>query len=191
MKKTLLILSLIVLSLGAKAQLPEYLIFQDTMPHTLAEYLHNEARTYLGTPYRYGGKTPKGFDCAGFMRFLYMKVGYELAPSAGGQYPQGKKITDPRKLRLGDLVFWGGRHGGRTSIGHVGMVVEVDTVTGNFRFIHSATHGGVRYDRSTAPYYKSRYVGACRVLPEPPEILPYYRRRVQNTNPCWHVPMTK
>lgn len=183
MKKSLFILSFLLLSLNIQTQLPEYLAYQDTLPHSLAEYLHSEAKTYIGTPYRYGGKTPKGFDCAGFMRFLYMKVGYELAPSAGGQYPQGKKITDPRQLRLGDLVFWGGRHGGKTNIGHVGMVVDVDTVTGHFRFIHSATHGGVRYDQSTDYYYQSRYVGACRILPEPPEILPYYRKRINDTNP--------
>ena len=163
------------------AQLPFYLAYQDTMPHTTADYLYGEAQKYLGCHYRYGGKGPDAFDCAGFTRFIYAKIGYELAPYAGGQYKQGEEIDDPRNLRRGDLVFWGGRRGGKKSIGHVGMVVDVDTATGRFRFIHSATSGGIRYDQSEEQYYRSRYIGACRVLPDPP----YIEAKPAKKKNCW------
>lgn len=121
------------------------------------------AKEYLGTPYRYGGKTPKGFDCAGFARFLYLRFGYELPPYSGGQGRVGTKIEDTRKLRAGDLVLFGGRHHSK-AIGHTGLVISTDANTGEFTFIHAATHGGVIISRSTEPYYKDRYITARRLF---------------------------
>ena len=115
------------------------------------------ARQHLGAPYRYGGKSPKGFDCAGFTRYVFLHFGLELAPSAGGQYRQCTHVADSA-LRRGDLVFYGGRGGG-AAIGHVGLVTEVDSA--GFRFIHAASDG-IRYTRSTEPYYARRYKGAAR-----------------------------
>ena len=121
------------------------------------------AKEYLGTPYHYGGKTPKGFDCAGFARFLYNKFGYTLAPYSGGQYRQGRKVESTRDLVAGDLVFFGAR-GNTKSVGHTGIAIQTDTATGVFIFIHAATHGGVIISRSSEPYYKIRYLGARRVF---------------------------
>ncbi|MBR1784572.1 MAG: C40 family peptidase [Bacteroidales bacterium] len=115
------------------------------------------AATYLGSPYRWGGQSPKGFDCAGFTRFVFRHFGQDLASSAAAQLPQGRRLDDG-DLRPGDLVFYGGRNAG-SAIGHVGMVTEVDSA--GFRFIHAASDG-VRFTRSTEPYYKKRYKGACR-----------------------------
>ena len=121
------------------------------------------AKEYLGTPYRYGGKTPKGFDCAGFAKYIYMKFGYHLAPYSGGQYHQGRKVESTKDLVAGDLVFFGGRKNHKL-VGHTGIAIETDTATGVFTFIHSATHGGVIISRSTEPYYKVRYIGARRIF---------------------------
>ena len=128
-----------------------------------ADQLILEARLHLGKPYRFGGKGPKSFDCAGFARYVYGKFGYSLPGGSIPQFRMGRRIKDTRKLQKGDLVFWQGReHNGR--VGHTGIVCEVDTVTGVFRFIHAATTGGVIHSYSTEPYYASRYVGACRLL---------------------------
>ena len=96
----------------------------------------SEAKKHLGVPYRWGGKNPKGFDCAGFTHYVYGKFGVNLAVSAGPQYNQGTKVK-LSELSVGDLVFFGGRHGGKKSIGHVGIVTSVDSNNG-FHFIHAA-----------------------------------------------------
>lgn len=126
---------------------------------TVADLVIDEAMKYIGTPYRWGGKTPKGFDCAGFTRFIYSKFGVELAPSAAPQYKAGK-LLKTNEICKGDLVFYGGR-GSSKSIGHVGIVTSVDDK--GFYFIHSATSTGITISHSTEPYYKKRYIGACRV----------------------------
>lgn len=125
---------------------------------SVADMVIEEAMRYIGTPYRWGGKTPKGFDCAGFTKFIYSRFGVDLAPSAGPQYKQGSKVSLDN-LCKGDLVFWSGR-GRHRGIGHVGIVTSVDN--GEFNFIH-ASSTGVRITSSKEPYYKCRYFGACRV----------------------------
>lgn len=125
-----------------------------------ASQILDEARHHLGKPYRWGGKGPNAFDCAGFVRFVYGKFGYSLAPSAGAQYRQGQPLTEA-ELQPGDLVFYGGR-GSSNSIGHVGIVTEVND-DGSFYFIHAA-RTGVRISHSSERYYDMRYICACRVL---------------------------
>jgi cell wall-associated NlpC family hydrolase len=128
-----------------------------------ADLLIEEARKHLGKPYHYGGKGPKVFDCAGFARYVYMQFGYVLP---GGSIPQshmGRHINDTKQLQRGDLVFWQGRSG-KGGVGHTGIVTEVDTVTGVFRFIHAATSTGVIHSYSNEAYYARRYIGATRLL---------------------------
>ena len=120
-----------------------------------------ESMKYLGTPYRWSGKTPKGFDCAGFTRYIYGKFGVMLAPSAGGQYKMCRRVGND-SLRVGDLVFYGGRKHSKI-VGHVGIITEVNE-DGSFRFIHSATTTGICITSSKAPYYLKRYIGACRII---------------------------
>lgn len=125
---------------------------------TVADMVIDEAKQHIGTPYRWGGKTPKGFDCAGFTRYVYAKFGVSLAPSAAPQYRQGTVLKEG-DLKRGDLVFYAGSKN-EHRIGHVGIVTTVDA--DGFSFIH-ASNTGVRIDLSSDPYYKSRYIGACRV----------------------------
>ena len=144
-----------------------------------ADLLIEEARLHLGKPYRYGGKGPKAFDCAGFARYVSLQFGYTLP---GGSVPQsrlGRDIKDRKKLQRGDLVFFQGRSG-KGGVGHTGIVTEVDTATGVFRFIHAATSTGVIHSYSTEEYYSKRYIGARRLLGDrqkPEEPLPGRRRK--------------
>ena len=122
-----------------------------------------KAKEYIGTPYHYGGRTPKAFDCAGFALYLYRFFGHELPGWSGAQARLGTEVSDTRNLLPGDLVFFGGRHS-KKSIGHTGIVVDADAVTGNFRFIHASTGAGVIISRNTEPYYKERYLTARRLF---------------------------
>ena len=65
-------------------------------------------------------------------------------------------------LQKGDLVFCGGSRSPR-SVGHVGIVTDVDADGGRFKFIH-ASRRGVVIDKSTSPYYQRRYLGARRIV---------------------------
>jgi len=88
------------------------------------------ARAQLGRRYLFGGTTPAGFDCSGFLRYLMRAVGQELPRTAAEQAQAGREIPrDPRLLRPGDLLTFG--RGGRVT--HVGVYV------GNGRFIHAST----------------------------------------------------
>lgn len=133
-----------------------------------AEEVLAEAVRHLGKPYHYGSRGPNSFDCSGFTRYVFGQFGVSLSASAGGQYGQGTTV-EKKELRPGDLVFFNGRkRNGR--VGHVGLVTEVDTAAGTFRFIHACSRG-VRVSPSTESYYIIRYVGARRVLrEEEPEV---------------------
>ena len=121
------------------------------------------ASRFVGTPYRYAGRSPKAFDCAGFVLYVYKHFGYSLPGWCGAQARMGIEVSDTRNLQAGDLVFFGGRNH-RKVIGHVGIVVEADPEDGTFSFIHASTSAGVIISRSTEPYYKERYITARRIL---------------------------
>jgi len=120
------------------------------------------AKSYLGVPYRYGGSSPDGFDCSGFVRFVYGKMGCSLPRSSPEQAAVGIKV-DRENLQAGDLICFKGSNSKSGNVGHVGIVTEAFG-NGNFNFIHSATSAGVRVDNSEANYWKIRYVGARRVI---------------------------
>lgn len=127
-------------------------------PDSLVSY----AREYIGTPYGYGQSNGKRFDCSGFTSFVFSHYGYTLARSSREQYLEGDSVSRG-KWAVGDLVFFAGRSGGQTSVGHVGIVVESNGE--QFDFIHASTSRGVIVSHSTERYYASRYIGARRMLP--------------------------
>lgn len=116
--------------------------------------------TKLGCAYHSGGTGPRSFDCSGFMYYVFKQFGVQLGRSSRDQFRMGEKVNR-QDIQPGDLVFW---YRGKGYIGHVGMVISVDSAH-NFRFIHAATHGkGVRIDHSTGRWYSSTYAGARRIL---------------------------
>lgn len=126
--------------------------------------LLSEARTHTGKKYRYGAKGPNNFDCSGFTGYVYNQFGYKLNASSSGQYSNGEEV-EKGNLRPGDLVFFSSPRS-RGGVGHVGIVINADNEHHTFSFIHAAIGGGIEIQRSTAPYYQKRYIGARRIITE-------------------------
>lgn len=131
---------------------------------TKLDDLIDTAFKYLGVRYRSGHSDPHGFDCSGFTSYVFRQHDIHLTHSSRAQYNEGEHIHDIAQLKKGDLVFFGGSSRSVTSIGHVGIVTEVNPDNRTFKFIHASTSKGIRVDDSADAYYTRRYVGACRVL---------------------------
>jgi len=113
------------------------------------------ARSFTGTAYRAGGAAPGGFDCSGFVQFLYGQSGVALPRTAESQFEIGRDLR-AREIEAGDLVFF--RTDGRR-VSHVGIA------TGDGGFIHAPNaRSQVRVDRLDAPYWADRYAGARRLV---------------------------
>lgn len=112
------------------------------------------AEKYLKTPYKFGGETPKGFDCSGFVKFVYEKNGKKLPRTADTQYKTGTTVERSR-LKPGDLVFFTTYAPGAS---HVGIYY------GSGKFIHVSSSKGVMISQLDETYWKPRYFGARRVI---------------------------
>ncbi len=125
-----------------------------------ADGLLNEASTFLGTPYRYGGMSRSGIDCSAFVLSVYKNAkGINLPRTAAMQSGEGVSV-DKSDLKKGDLLFFS-QNGGRIS--HVAMVQEV-TSDGEVKFIHSASSKGVSYSSLNNSYWKPKFRFARRIL---------------------------
>lgn len=87
-----------------------------------------------GDPYVFGGETPGGFDCSGFINYLYRSQGYEVSRTAEPQLAESL-IIDPEKMEPGDLVFFWGTDDSDDFITHVGLYL------GDGMFIHAGSPG--------------------------------------------------
>lgn len=126
------------------------------------ESIVKTALQYLGAKYRSGHSGPNAFDCSGLTSFVYGKEGISISRSSRTQFQEGIPITDIASLKKGDLVFFGGSRSSR-SVGHVGIVTEVDASANKFRFVHAARIG-VQVDDSNSAYYSRRFIGARRII---------------------------
>lgn len=118
------------------------------------------AMSYLGTPYSYGGASPKGFDCSGFTMYVFSLFGYSLPHSATSQWNSSGVYVEKSDLQPGDLVLFNdpARNAGK-ACSHVGIYI------GDNQFIHSSSSrsGGVIISSLGENYYSSYYKGAKRV----------------------------
>jgi cell wall-associated NlpC family hydrolase len=120
----------------------------------------NYAKKFLGVPYRYGGTTPSGFDCSGFINYIFGNFGFDLVRTSYGLAELGTTVK-LSEIRPGDLMFFKGSNVNSTSVGHVALVVEVTPTA--IKFIHSA-NTGVRIDNfNTSQYYIQRYLKTKRL----------------------------
>ncbi len=117
------------------------------------------AKLYLGGKYTSGGSSPStGFDCSGFVQFIYKTHGISIPRSASAQYNSGTKINKS-EMQVGDLVFFSENAGGK-SVSHVGIYI------GNGQFIHAANakRGIVinSLDGKDNYGYDNKFIGAAR-----------------------------
>ena len=110
-----------------------------------------------GIPYRNGGSDPSGFDCSGFVQWVFAQNGVSMPREVRDQYDAGQKIN-LRDLQPGDLLFFETVSRGAS---HVGVAV------GGEQFVHAPSSTGVvRVERYTASYWSRRFVGARRITTE-------------------------
>jgi len=117
------------------------------------ENLFSSIGLYIGTAYRYGGKSPDGFDCSGFVQYLYEKNFLMLLPRTSGELASLGSVVPRNSLRPGDLVFFSA--GGR--IDHVGIFI------GGERFAHASING-VKISSLRERWYTEHYACSARLL---------------------------
>ena len=118
------------------------------------------AKKFMGVPYVWGGMSPSGFDCSGFINYVFKGFGFGLTRTSYGLAELGKTVR-LSELRPGDLMFFKARNLNTTRVGHVALVV--DTTDGIIQFIHAA-RTGIRIDTfNNSSYYVPRYIKSKRM----------------------------
>ena len=123
--------------------------------HALGYGVAGTALALRGAPYRNGGNDPAGFDCSGFVKYVFGQNGISVPRTVTEQFQAGRQVVSPQ-LEAGDLVFFTTVSPGAS---HVGIAIGGD------EFVHAPSGAGqVKVERMSAPYWATRFVGARRVL---------------------------
>ena len=113
------------------------------------------AKQYIGVPYVWGGESPSGFDCSGFVQYVFRQNGIRLNRTVVTQYTHGYAVSKSN-LQPGDLVFFQNTYG--SGLSHIGIYI------GNNQFIHASGSQGVTISSLSNSYWISHYHSARRVL---------------------------
>ncbi len=118
------------------------------------------AKQFMGVPYVWGGMSPSGFDCSGFINYVFRGFGFSLTRTSYGLAELGTTVS-LKDLQPGDLMFFKARNLNSRQVGHVALVV--DTTDGIIQFIHAA-RTGIRIDTfNNHSYYVPRYIKSKRL----------------------------
>jgi probable lipoprotein NlpC len=123
------------------------------------ETVISTARSFRGTPYKFGGTTRVGMDCSGLLCTSFQAIDVKLPRTSSQQSEFGQPVA-VHQLKPGDLVFFSSSKS-VNNITHVGLVTEVKDEN-EIWFIHSSTSLGVKEDNLFSPYYQRTFVKAVR-----------------------------
>ena len=125
------------------------------LPKGKTDAIIKTAKKHIGTRYVFGGTTPKGFDCSGFLQYVFKQNGYAIPRTADEQYLLGKRVKKRAELEPGDLVFFSTYEKGAS---HCGIYL------GKNQFIHVSSSKGVRIDSLDDSYWKPRWYGGKHIV---------------------------
>ncbi|MFL5733561.1 MAG: C40 family peptidase, partial [Chloroflexia bacterium] len=122
---------------------------------SLANTIVGTAMRYVGYRYRFGGASPSGFDCSGFVKYVVNKSGFGLSRDMGSMIASGTRVSS-NSLQPGDLLFFSNTY--KRGLSHVGIYL------GNGKFVHAENEStGVTVSALWSAYWVSHYTTAVRL----------------------------
>ena len=131
---------------------------------TLRDSIVDYAQEQIGIDYVYGGASTKGFDCSGFVHFVFKKFGIKVSRASAGYEGKGE-VVDLHSCKPADIMLFTGTDCTKRKIGHVGIVLKNEE--GMVDFIHSSSskkHFGVTITRYNESGYVKRFLKVINVL---------------------------
>jgi len=153
---TLIVAFLLLCAVNASALEPEKLVINER------DGIMTFAETFVGKPYIYAGYTQKGFDCSGFVYFVYKNFNIEVPRTSASYLRFGKEVT-LENCKKGDIILFTGTNYNRSVVGHVGIITSEQGEP--VRFIHSSSskkNRGVKITDYINSGYPKRYMGIRR-----------------------------